>query len=58
MDDSIDRVEDETTALQLYKELQQLWQVAGMQARKWVSNSQEVVTAIPKEYRASEMINL
>lgn len=56
MDDSIDSVEDETTALQLYQELQQLWQIAGMQARKWVSNSKEVVAAIPKEYRASEIV--
>ena len=43
MDDSIDSVEDEPTAETLQKELQELWKTAGMEARKWVSNSKQVI---------------
>ncbi len=40
MDDSTDSVEDEDKAVALSRELQDLWQIAGMQASKWLSNSQ------------------
>ena len=56
MDVSIDSVEDEPTAETLQKELQELWKNADMEARKWVSNSKEVMEAIPEDHRASELI--
>ena len=56
MDDSIDSVEDEPTAETLHKELQELWKNAGMEARKWVSNSKQVMEAIPEEHRTSELV--
>ena len=43
MDDSIDSVETVEKGIQLYKELDSLWGIAGMKARKWISNSPEVV---------------
>ena len=39
MDDLIDSVETLPDGTQLYKELVNLWGIAGMKARKWVSNS-------------------
>jgi len=45
MDDSIDSVETVQNGIQLYKELNSLWGNAGMHARKWVSDSLEVVAA-------------
>ncbi|PIK56861.1 hypothetical protein BSL78_06264 [Apostichopus japonicus] len=42
MDDSMDSVEDEDVAIQLYRELTELWAKAGMSARKWLSNSKKV----------------
>lgn len=56
MDDSIDSIEDDAKAVKLSRELQDLWQIAGMQARKWVSNSEQVLASIPEEYRASELV--
>ena len=40
----------------LYKELQELWGIAGMQAKIWVSNCTQVVAAIPEGHRASEIL--
>ena len=57
MDDSLDSVRDNQMAIQLFEELQALWSKAGMKARKWLSNSPEVLTMIPQELRAYE-INL
>ena len=57
MDDSLDSVRDNQMAIQLFEELQGLWAKAGMKARKWLSNSPEVLTVIPQELRAYE-INL
>ena len=54
-DDSLDSVRDNEAAIQLVQELQQLWAKAGMKARKWLSNSSEVLAAIPKELRAYEI---
>ena len=56
MDDSIDSVEDEAKTETLQTELQELWKNAGMEARKWVSNSKQVLAAIPEEHRASELV--
>ena len=57
MDDSLDSVRDNQMSIQLFEELQALWAKAGMKARKWLSNSPEVLTMIPQELRAYE-INL
>lgn len=55
MDDSIDSVETVREGIQLYKELDSLWGIAGMKARKWISNSSEVVEVTPKADRATEL---
>ena len=55
MNDSIDSVETVQDGIQLYKELDSLWGIAGMKARKWVSNSLEVVVAMPEADRATEL---
>ena len=52
MDDSFHYLRDDETAIQLYQELRGLWGKAGIKARKWFSNSPEVLAAIPKEQRA------
>ena len=48
MDDSIDSVETDVEGIELYQQLDALWKLAGMQARRWISNSPEVVAATPK----------
>jgi len=55
MDDSMDSMPNIETAIELYKQLSQLWSSAGMHARKWLSNSQEVLRAIPTEDCATEV---
>ena len=58
MDDSIDSVESkiEEEGIELYRQLNGLWSLAGMQARKWISNSPKVsVAATPEEDRATEL---
>jgi len=39
MDDSLISVETEEQAVKMYKDLKWLWKQAGMDAKKWVSNS-------------------
>ena len=56
MDDSIDSVENDDEGMELYRQLKALWGIAGMQARKWISNSPKVIEAIPKEERATEIV--
>ena len=55
MDDSIDSVETDVEGIELYQQLDALWKLAGMQARKWISNFPEVVVATPKNDRATEL---
>ena len=55
MDDSMDSVQDEGKGIQLYHQLAALWNKAGMHARKCLSNSPEVPSAIPVEDTASEI---
>ena len=55
MDDSIDSVESEEEGIELYRQLDALWNLAGMQARKWISNSPKVVSATPEEDRATQL---
>ena len=56
MDDSIDSVENDDEGVELYRKLKALWGVAGMQARKWMSNSPNVIEAIPTEERATKIV--
>ena len=44
MDDSMDSVPDKETGIEFYRQLSQLWPLAGMHARKWLSNVPEVCT--------------
>ncbi len=55
MDDSIDSVETDEEGIELYQQLRDLWNLAGMQARKWISNSPAVNAATPEEERATEL---
>eukprot|EP00112_Aurelia_sp_Birch-Aquarium-sp1_P016020 Seg3592.2 transcript_id=Seg3592.2/GoldUCD/mRNA.D3Y31 product="hypothetical protein" protein_id=Seg3592.2/GoldUCD/D3Y31 len=55
MDDSMDSAADEEECIRLYRELSALWESAGMHARKWLSNSKEVLMQIPAEDRAAEV---
>jgi hypothetical protein len=55
MDDSIDSVETEAEGIELYRQLDRLWSLAGMQARKWISNSPKVISATPEEDRATQL---
>lgn len=55
MDDSVDSVLNEEQGVRLYQELASLLTHAGMHARKWLSNSQEVLHEIPIKDRKSEV---
>ena len=55
MDDSMDSVIDESTACELYRQLSELWKKAGMDARKWMSNSAMVLSKIPSEDRSTKI---
>lgn len=55
MDDSLGNVEGEVKGIELFRQLSELWAKAGMHARKWVSNSDEVMAIIPEEDRATEV---
>ena len=57
MDDSLDSTLSEDQAVELYTQLDGLWKLAGMEPRKWVSNSCSVLERIPKDKRAAK-INL
>ena len=43
MDDSMESVLDDIQGIELYKQLNELWSKAGMYARKWLSNSSQVL---------------
>ena len=53
MDDSIDSVETEAEGIELYRQLDRLWSLAGMEARKW--NSPKVISATPEEDCATQL---
>ena len=55
MDDSMDSKPTEKEAINLYRELSRLWSTANMHARKWLSNSSNVLREIPEQDRASEV---
>ena len=55
MDDTLDSTVDTDAGIELYQQLNKLWHTAGMHARKWMSNSKEVLAVIPPEDRATEI---
>ena len=55
MDNSIDSVETDEIGIKLYHQLRSLWRKAGMQARKWASNSKKVMAEIPTEDQAAQL---
>ena len=55
MDDSMDSVPNDSSGVELYKQLSGLWGKAGMHARKWLSNSDVVLKKIPSGDRALEV---
>ena len=55
MDDSLDSEGTEEQGMTLYSELSTLLTKAGMQARKWLSNSPQVLKRIPSQDRKSEV---
>ncbi|XP_067676275.1 uncharacterized protein [Haliotis asinina] len=55
MDDNIDSVRNELEAIELYEQLSELWGNAGMCARKWLSNSPQVLQRVPIENKATEV---
>ena len=57
MDDGMDSVTNDKSGIELFHQLSSLWKSAGMHARKWMSNSAEVLKNIPTEDRA-KMVNL
>ena len=56
MDDSMDSVQTTEEAVNLYEELVELWHRAGMHARKWLSNSRDVLPRIPLDDRAQQTL--
>ena len=52
MDDSMDSVPNDSSDVELHKQLSDLWGKASMQAREWLSNSEEALKTIPPEDRA------
>ena len=55
MDDSMDSVLNEVEGINLYKELSELWKMAGMHTHKWLSNSLAVMDKIPIQDRACKL---
>ncbi|XP_070549582.1 uncharacterized protein [Ptychodera flava] len=55
MDDSMDSVKTVSDGIRLYGELSELWSTARMHARKWQSNSADVLAKIPTKDRSCEV---
>ena len=55
MDDGVTSVIDEDTGKETYHQLSQLWESAGMHARKWLSNSHAVLEEIPVADQAPDI---
>ena len=55
MDDSMDSVKSVEAGLSMHKDLSELYNSAGMHARKWVSNSKQIMEVIPVDDRASNL---
>ena len=57
MDDSMDSVLTDEEGIDLYKQLSELWEKAGMHTHKWLSNSPVMLKKIPSQDRVYK-INL
>ena len=55
MDDRMDSVLNEVEGINLYKELSELWKLAGMHTHKWLSNSSAIMNEIPIQDRACKL---
>ena len=55
MDDWMDSVLNEVEGINLYKELSELWNLAGMHTHEWLSNSSSVMNEIPIQDRACKL---
>ena len=55
MDDCLDSVASEHEALELQKQLVQIWAEAGMSAKKWLSNNTQINKMIPEDERSSQL---
>lgn len=55
MDDSMDSVDSVTAGVELYRQMSELLGLADMHARKWLSNSDEVLENIPVADQMTEM---
>ncbi len=55
MDDSMDSVTNDKNGQELYRQLSELLKLADMHTRKWLSNSEAVLSCIPKEDQATSM---
>ena len=55
MDDSLDSVSSHSDGVKLYQQLSELLKRANMYARKWLPNSEVVLSHIPAEDQATEM---
>ena len=55
VDDCLKSVSTEEEAVVLVKNLRNLCKEGGFTLTKWVSNSREVLSSIPTEYRANEL---
>ena len=55
MDDSMDSVANEDQGIELHRQLSQLLAQAGMHARKWLSNSPQVLRGIPLQDLKAEV---
>ena len=56
MDDTLDSVAMVDEARTLKKELQIVWRAAGMEVKKWASNSAEIMEETPEEDRAKGLL--
>ena len=55
MDDSMDSVDSVNDGVELYRQMSELLGQADMHARKWLSNSDEVLKNVPPEDQVTEM---
>ena len=55
MDDSMPSVPNEQDGKELVQQLSELWAAAGMHARKWLSNSPDVLKQVPQEDRVQQL---
>jgi len=55
MDDTMESVKNEEMGIALYTEMCKLWKKAGMNPRKWMSNSEKVLAHIPQGDRAFQI---